>query len=487
MKKYIYMAVAAIAALSSCSNEDEIVANENGKGETTFFATMEKDATTRVALNGKTPRWESGDVISIDGHTYTAASDVATTGAFTGTGATEATHHAYYPASMYSKDGEVVTISLPASYVYTADKFDMPMYAESSTTELSFYNLCGVLAITVPSLQMSSVTSIVVSSDKQMNGAISSITDAGVLTFASATLTSAEKKVTLTASSAVTITTSVTFYMPVPAGTHNPLVISVSDGTTTKTMTTKKSVGVTVARNKIYPITFADNAANPHLLSGSFTVASGKTVKFTKSNLYWSNTDSKFHFEAKPTDYLETRNQDHVCHFFWTKDKDKSYAATYGDGTNATSDKFFADGSDAEHELTADGISGLYVLSAEEWTYLLNSRANASTKKKPGVTVTDGTNSYTNCLIIAPDDFTGTIAETYTLDDLETAGLVCLPAAGQYAGSVADGGDAGYYWSSSHGADNADYAQDMSFYPGGAYVGNDHRGSGFSLRVVLAE
>ena len=259
MKKYIYMAVAAIAALSSCSNEDEIVANENGKGETTFFATMEKDATTRVALSGKTPSWESGDAISIDGHAYTAAADVASTGAFTGEGATEATHHAYYPASMYSKVGEVVTITLPASYVYTADKFDMPMYAESTTTELSFKNLCGVLAITVPSTQMSTVTSIVVSSDKQMNGVIDNVTAEGVLTFASATpLPDANKKVTLTAASPISIPAEgKTFYIPVPANTHNPLLITVSNGTDTKTMVTKKSGGVVVARNTIYPIDFA--------------------------------------------------------------------------------------------------------------------------------------------------------------------------------------------------------------------------------------
>ena len=473
MKKFIYMAVAAIAALSSCSNEDEIVATENGKGETTFFATMENDATTRVKLNDKAPSWESGDVISIDGHDYTAATDVATTGTFTGTGATESTHHAYYPASMYSAG----TVTLPASYTYTAGKFDMPMYAESMTTDLSFKNLCGVLAITVPSTQMSSVSSIVVSSDQQMNGAISAITTSGVLTFASATLTNAEKKVTLTATSAVIISTNETFYVPVPAGTHNPLTITVSDGTTTKVMMTQKTGGVTIERNKIYPIAFE---GTPHLLPGAFSVSATKTVLFTKSNLYWDG--SAFHFEAKPTDYPTTRTASHVGHFFWTKDALNSYAASYNDGTNADSDQFFADGSDASHKLTADGVSGLYVLSNDEWNYLIG----RSGKSKYGVTV----NSVADCLVIAPDNFTGTITGPYTLGELDAAGLVCLPPAGRFypsSSSFNNQNYRGYYWSSTPAAYNADHANYLVSLSDRATVEYNYRSYGLSLRVVLAE
>lgn len=257
MKKYFYMAVAIIAALSSCSSDD-IIQNEGGQndnGATTFTATIEGE-NTRATLAGMTPNWEAGDEISIDGHDYTASAAGATT-TLTGTGAVETTHHAYFPASLYNGGNP----TLPASYQYAEGKFNMPMYAESTTTSLSFKNLCGVLAITVPQSEMSSVQSIVVSSDQQMNGAISSITAAGVLTFASASPTDAEKKVTLTASPAVSIPTdgSKTFYVPVPAGTHNPLLITISDGTDTKAMITTKSGGVAVERSNIYPISFKEN------------------------------------------------------------------------------------------------------------------------------------------------------------------------------------------------------------------------------------
>ena len=258
MKKYFYMAVAAIAALSSCSSDD-IIQNEgsqNENGVTTFTATIEGE-NTRATLEGKTPNWEVGDEISIDGHAYTADAAGAST-TLTGTGAVETTHHAYFPASLYNSG----TPTLPASYQYKDGKFNMPMYAESTTTSLSFKNICGVLAITVPQSEMTSVQSIVVSSDKQMNGEISSITDEGVLTFASATLSDAHKKVTLTATSPIDIPAEgKTFYVPVPAATHNPLTITISDGTVTKALITKKSGGVEVARNNIYSITFEDNRA----------------------------------------------------------------------------------------------------------------------------------------------------------------------------------------------------------------------------------
>jgi len=54
MKKFFYMAVAAIAALSSCSSDDAILGEDgkqNGEGVTTFTATIESDATTRTTYN----------------------------------------------------------------------------------------------------------------------------------------------------------------------------------------------------------------------------------------------------------------------------------------------------------------------------------------------------------------------------------------------------------------------------------------------------
>lgn len=240
---------------------------------------------------------------------------------------------------------------------------------------------------------------------------------------------------------------------------------------------------VAKADGTTYTASKALKVKNPNLLDGLFSVSSSEKVQFTKSNLYWSSSDSKFHFEANPTDYPTTRETTHVGHFFWATTAEKSYAASY-DGTGATtSDKFFADGNYGR-TLTVDGVSGLYVLSAAQWTYLLEERDNASSLFKYGVTV----NGKANCLVIAPDGFTGTIESSYTLGALETAGLVCLPAAGDFSGTTKRGNDTfGFYWSSSPLAGDARCAQFLDVDSSSARVNHDNRNSVSSLRVVLAE
>jgi len=170
---------------------------------------------------------------------------------------------------------------------------------------------------------------------------------------------------------------------------------------------------------------------------------------------------------------------------FWTKTAAASYAASYDDGTCTDTDKFFCDGSDAAHTLTIDGQSGLYALSSAEWTYLINSRTNASTLYKIAVTV----NGLTNCLIIAPDGYAGTIAASYTADEwtaAESDGLVCLPAAGfRGVSNVYNVGDYGYYWSSTPNGEYYPYYlyfDDSYVYPANYY----YRYFGYSVRLVYS-
>ena len=255
MKKISIIALAAIATISSCT-KDGLFTDKDGREEIVtgtapqvFNATMEGFPATRATLDGMTPSWEVGDVISIDGHSYTAKT-AGTSSTFEGTGAGEATHHAYFPAGLYNGGSP----ALPAVQTYEAGKFDMPMYATSTTTSLSFKNLCGVLKITVTNAQLTSVKSITVSSTNcAISGAFTVTDNAAVLTDASITANT----LTLTYTDAVTTdATGKVFYVAIPAQTYKNLSIAVSDGTTTKVMTTKADQDITVARNTIYPINF---------------------------------------------------------------------------------------------------------------------------------------------------------------------------------------------------------------------------------------
>ena len=266
MKKTILsIAVIAAAFVAASCQKENLQENTAPEGNASIFtATIETGADTKTTVERVTSpsvayktKWENTDKISINGVTYTATPDAAdaTKATFTKDSGDAPTgpFNAYFPANMYS-DSKAI---LPASYTYTDGKYNMPMYAQSSTTSLPFKNLCGVLAITVNGTDFTSVEKIEVFSDKQMNGEFTATAD-GVLTFASATLTDDNKKVALTFNTAKSIASdgSATFYIPVPAGTHNPLAIKVTSGSTSKLMVTKKSGGVGVVRNTVYPIAF---------------------------------------------------------------------------------------------------------------------------------------------------------------------------------------------------------------------------------------
>lgn len=260
MKKYIYMAVAAIAALSSCSSEEAIL-NEGGQNETgvtKFTATIEDAGATRATFNTTTKKaeWETTDQISVGGAVYTAQTPGATT-TFSGTGATKGAdekYHAYFPASLYNSG----TLTLPATQ--TAGKFNMPMYAESETEEFEFKNLCAVLAVKVTSADITTLKSIKVKADKALSGVFTVSENKAVLTDASDNT----KTVELVSESALTLNeTGTTFYIAIPAQEYKYLNIYLSaDGSTYKeAMATKKAAGLgAIARNTMYSINYEKNA-----------------------------------------------------------------------------------------------------------------------------------------------------------------------------------------------------------------------------------
>lgn len=264
MKKYFLMAVAAIVTLSSCSSDDAIL-NESGHketGATKFTATIEDNDATRATYNATTKKAEwvaTTDKINVGGTEYTAQTTGPTT-TFTGSGAsigTDDKYHAYFPASLYN--GGTPTLPAEISETWADGQFNMPMYAESTTTDFVFKNLCGVLKITVKNNQIAAVKKIKVSSkDKAISGTFAVTSDAAVLSSPSIVA----NNLTITYTDAVSTTAEgKVFYIAVPAQTYKELKIELSaDGTNfTNSMTTKASTDITIARNTIYPITFAED------------------------------------------------------------------------------------------------------------------------------------------------------------------------------------------------------------------------------------
>ena len=434
MKKTILsIAVIAAAIFAASCQKENLQENTAPEGNASIFtATIETGADTKTTVERVTSpsvayktKWENTDKISINGVTYTATPD--------GTDATKATFtkdsgdaptgpfNAYFPANMYS-DSKAI---LPASYTYTDGKYNMPMYAQSSTTSLPFKNLCGVLAITVNGTDFTSVEKIEVFSDKQMNGEFTATAD-GVLTFASATLTDDNKKVALTFNTAKSIASdgSATFYIPVPAGTHNPLAIKVTGGSTPKVMVTKKSGGVAVVRNSVYPIAF-----------------NGQPITGTAKRKV---------------------------------DIDVNWVQLWGGGPK------FAEYNVGVTYGTAESYGGYY-----EWADNIASSEWGGNWRMP--TKVELENLLSNCTVVWTT-VNGKRGRKFTGKGAYASNSVFLPAAGHYSKNapITDRDHYGYYWSST--SEDRFSAYYLGFDSGGQSVKEGHLLSDYySVRAVLAK
>ncbi len=161
MKKYIFMAVAGMLALSSCSNDDNEQTPQNTPRQMTFTAGFDDDAQMRATLDGSTKKvtFDAPDYISIlsennynEKFTTTAGGASAT---FTGTATADATYYAIYPY----QDGLILTLGptidgleIPSDQsAATSSGWDpaAPLaYATTTGTNLEFKNLCALLKVT---------------------------------------------------------------------------------------------------------------------------------------------------------------------------------------------------------------------------------------------------------------------------------------------------------------------------------------------------
>lgn len=184
MKTRLLFIIAAIFMLASCESPFTIYPTVESVDSTiTFTANTENKAETRTSLsysaneNGMySLTWNRGDEISIYDGTNTAVfstddSYSATAEFKQKTGETDknaASYTAFYPASI-----TVDNMVLPSQQTYVSNGIlDFPMYACSTSRNLQFKNICGILKISMKTKESTdvSVSSISVSSEKGMSG-----------------------------------------------------------------------------------------------------------------------------------------------------------------------------------------------------------------------------------------------------------------------------------------------------------------------------
>ena len=413
--------------------------------------------------------WSEDDQIYVtDGtsnDTFTLSDGEGTTkGTFTqdGTASFTSEVQAYYPATMV-QDGGLVW---PATQ--TNDQ-TIPMYCSKRVSgkveDFNFSSLGSVLQIvfTTPQADVTLQSIEIKDGTETMSGSFT------VDENDKAIITATDKAgITLDLGDGVAIGLAAKYFnIAIPAGNYQDLTLTftATDGAKCVMKNGKVNIGHnTVGRLSLTGKTFKFDCP-AGALPGVFSVSATKQVYFSKGNL-WADNDNALHFESNQYGFNSSYESSHVSHFTWSS----TVSASVSD--NNSGNYFFCDES---HKVSVDGSNGIYYeLTPEEWHYLFcnHSFKRASVK---------GMSGY----IIAPDGFTGDIADSYADDAaLAADNLVFFPAAGGRVGyDVSNPEESVYYWTSS--AAESDGAYLVYFFDSSSYHEyHDFRFYGFSVRLV---
>ena len=493
------ISMAALLLLAvSCKKDKEQQIDGSGFG---FRATVEShEGDSKTHLDGAAVKWDSNDEILVQSSTCTAGKRFALVqieeGGEAGFNPAETlpegfyspNYTAGYPASDFTFD-ESINIELPSTQTYVENSFGNganPMIAQSATTELRFKNICGLLRLSFTGTDK--VKRIVVLS-KNTND---KLCGKGTITWNEQnlpvlTMTEGSPKVVLDCGEGVQLSdTPKEFTIVVPAGVF-------SNGFTVRVINTEGNICTlattqanTIIRNKIIamPQQLADVFVAPvGVLSGKFSVAEGRQVRFSSGNLQATYQGSnKYAWSFAPNQYTAIGNNpgnnrlgsiqknDVIDLFGWS-----TSLTYYGISVSKESSDYY--GEFVDWGKAIDDFDTWRTLTYDEWQYLFGRE-----KHKFGVTVS----GITNCLVIAPDNFGGTIEQSYSNTQWTTAqnnGLVCLPITERREGPDWVGGGYGYYWSSTPGGNNA---YRIYFSNSGFFTINPacKRYYGFSVRLV---
>ena len=246
-----------------------------------------------------------------------------------------------------------------------------------------------------------------------------------------------------------------------------------------------------------------------------FSVSNTKKVTFSKGNLQYTQSTNTWSFAENQYDMIGTDNVTDGSVSFNSEDGYSKEGTALADkidlfGWSTSATNFGVSTSEDKNDYSGtfvdwgtntignDAPNTWRTLTSEEWSYLLNTRTNASSLK--GVAQVNGVNG----LIFLPDNWTCpadvsfksgfhrsdvdyyAANQTFTAEQwskLEAAGAVFLPAAGYRLGSnVYNVQGNGRYWSST---ENYGYvAYYLDFNSGGASMGYYYRSYGFSVRLV---
>lgn len=437
-KTIIFAAFAALVSLASCQKEEAIYNNGTDKSASPVFTASISGATrTTIDMTDGKVEWEATDEITVTDATsasaiYEIESIDATTGKATFVYKSGATlGDGPYTATYGTEPATAQTYSATAGKLYMTAP-------ETSGNSFAFTVQCGLMKLNLTKTG-ESVKSIAVTGTP---------------------IGGSETTYTLTCTEAQSIATAKDFCLALPAGSYTKIIIT---NESYATATLNSEPGVAIAANHIKPVTIKETKINfvplpEGALPGQFSVSETKQVNFSRGNLQavydggeycWKFASKQYEVigDSDGNKTIDSQEEDTVVDLFgWSTE-----STYYGISTLICLDfskdcKYCGDFKDWGENI-GDGNTWR-TLSYAEWDYLAHSRPNASNLFKFGVSVCN----KNECIVIAPDNFPGTIESSYNTESwsiAEAAGLVCLPAAGIREGSnVFYVGEHANYWTS---------------------------------------
>lgn len=240
------------------------------------------------------------------------------------------------------------------------------------------------------------------------------------------------------------------------------------------------------------------NEDDMELLSGKFSVSQTEYVQFSRGNLQavlgndntvteWKLAKNQYSFIGNAAGNTTLESGSSIDLFGWSVE---GAVATFGisaskdnsDYGTATNDNLDDWGTEYSQQMGYPSDTW-FTMSKSEWKYLLSERANAVNLYRNDVVVC----GIEHCLILAPDNYKGSIESEYTpqtWQPAEDAGLVCLPPAGYRKETDVTNG-VGCYFTGTPNENDAAKAYMVSFKVGqNPVVMSDERCCGRSVRLV---
>lgn len=522
----IIIAFVAVAMLATGCKKEQT-------GKTVTLGVSIASNNSKVYIDGFTPKWQTGDQVSVNGTAYTV-SDINGASANISDVTEADVYRAVYPASIVTSglaaDNTTCSVNLPLSQTYSVSgghqTVAVPMSGATSGSAVTFYNLCSVLKVTFSNNTGSSQTLKKI----RVTAATSYLSGSGT---AEVTGSAADKVTLATGQNYVDLDMSDNmqtvadgsnkeFYIVLPEfGTQNVTIeFFNNDGKKAQ----KGLVNVALGHNKLVSKTCTVNSGDFvfYSLSGEFSISSGSTVRFSPGNLkaYNATANSSSGWEwsfhgnqwgkvgnatanTKINGVMTVSQAGYVDLFGWVGSAaDDSYDC-YGINNSTTPGHYNSGAASGalKHDWGTLIGTGWRTMIASEWAYLLNTRTTTS-----GIRYAKAVVGGVNGLIILPDDWstsyytltsTNTANVNYTTNtisladwnnSLESHGAVFLPSAGFRNGvTVTNDGQQGHYWSSTS---QQNTAKCTSFSTNYLNTGNDasfNRYMGLSVRLVQVQ